>query len=124
MDEAPTLREAFECFDEKDDGVIDTAELRLWLSEVGDKMTDDEVGIQAVNSSLSPPLPRFLAFPTGRMVPRLTTHSHLARSPPRRLIDSSRAPSWIEQARSLTIELVSGGGSGVTSKMADMQEAH
>lgn len=43
MDEAPTLREAFECFDEKDDGVIDAAELRHWLSSVGDRMTDEEV---------------------------------------------------------------------------------
>lgn len=49
MDEAPTLREAFECFDEKDDGVIDAAELRHWLSSVGDRMTDDEVRISTIS---------------------------------------------------------------------------
>lgn len=45
MDEAPTLLDAFECFDEKDDGVIDAAEMRYWLSEVGDRMTDEEVSL-------------------------------------------------------------------------------
>lgn len=43
MDEAATLLDAFECFDEKDDGVIDADEMRYWLSEVGDRMTDAEV---------------------------------------------------------------------------------
>lgn len=43
LDEAAELNEAFECFDEKDDGVIDAAELRYWLKEVGDRMTDAEV---------------------------------------------------------------------------------
>lgn len=43
MDDAETLLEAFECFDDKDEGVIDVAELRKWLGEVGDRMSDHEV---------------------------------------------------------------------------------
>lgn len=43
LDEASDLVSAFECFDEKDDGKIDAAELRYWLSEVGDRMTDAEI---------------------------------------------------------------------------------
>ncbi|KDN49947.1 EF-hand [Tilletiaria anomala UBC 951] len=43
LDEAHELSEAFACFDEKDDGVLDAAELRYWLKEVGDRMTDSEI---------------------------------------------------------------------------------
>lgn len=43
LDEAFELSEAFASFDEKDDGVLDAAELRYWLKEVGDRMTDAEV---------------------------------------------------------------------------------
>ncbi|KAN0060595.1 hypothetical protein ACQY0O_007247 [Thecaphora frezii] len=43
LDEAATLKEAFECFDEKDDGWIETNELRYWLGEVGDRMSDSEI---------------------------------------------------------------------------------
>ncbi|KAK0537769.1 hypothetical protein OC834_000688 [Tilletia horrida] len=42
LDEAHDLIEAFECFDERDEGVIETGEMRYWLSEVGDRMTDKE----------------------------------------------------------------------------------
>ncbi|CAO1637091.1 unnamed protein product [Parajaminaea phylloscopi] len=43
MDDAASLLDAFECFDEKDDGVIDVEEMRYWLSEVGDRMSDAEI---------------------------------------------------------------------------------
>ncbi|KAL9938612.1 hypothetical protein V8E36_002331 [Tilletia maclaganii] len=43
LDEASDLIEAFECFDERDDGVIETGEMRYWLSEVGDRMSDKEI---------------------------------------------------------------------------------
>lgn len=43
LDEAADLVAAFECFDERDEGVIDAGELRYWLKEVGDCMTDSEV---------------------------------------------------------------------------------
>lgn len=45
MDDAATLSEAFACFDEKDQGVVDAAELRQWLGGVGDKMSDAEVRV-------------------------------------------------------------------------------
>ncbi|CAO1617612.1 unnamed protein product [Jaminaea pallidilutea] len=43
MDDAATLSEAFACFDEKDQGVVDASELRQWLGGVGDKMSDAEI---------------------------------------------------------------------------------
>lgn len=43
MDESADLVAAFECFDERDEGKIDAAELRYWLSEVGDRMKPEEV---------------------------------------------------------------------------------
>lgn len=43
LDEAAELMESFSCFDERDEGLTDAAELRYWLKEVGDRMTDDEV---------------------------------------------------------------------------------
>lgn len=43
LDDQSVLTEAFECFDEKDVGKIDAAELRFWLSEVGDKMSEAEI---------------------------------------------------------------------------------
>lgn len=43
LDEASDLVSAFECFDEKDEGKIDAAELRYWLGEVGDRMKDEEI---------------------------------------------------------------------------------
>jgi hypothetical protein len=43
LDEGPDLVAAFECFDEHDEGKIDAGELRYWLSEVGDRMRDEEV---------------------------------------------------------------------------------
>lgn len=43
MDDSPTLLDAFSCFDENDDGTIPVEEMRSWLSEVGDRMTDAEI---------------------------------------------------------------------------------
>lgn len=43
LDDQTVLTEAFECFDEKDAGKIDATELRFWLSQVGDKMSDGEI---------------------------------------------------------------------------------
>ncbi|ETS62380.1 hypothetical protein PaG_03466 [Moesziomyces aphidis] len=43
LDDQTVLMEAFECFDEKDVGKIDAHELRFWLSQVGDKMSDAEI---------------------------------------------------------------------------------
>ncbi|SPO30825.1 related to Myosin regulatory light chain 2-A, smooth muscle isoform [Ustilago trichophora] len=43
LDDQTVLMEAFECFDEKDVGKIDAHELRFWLSQVGDKMSDGEI---------------------------------------------------------------------------------
>lgn len=43
LDDQTVLMEAFECFDEKDVGKIDAQELRFWLSQVGDKMSDKEI---------------------------------------------------------------------------------
>jgi Ca2+-binding EF-hand superfamily protein len=43
LDEGTDLVAAFECFDEQDEGKIDAGELRYWLSEVGDRMKDEEV---------------------------------------------------------------------------------
>ncbi|SPO29731.1 related to Myosin regulatory light chain 2-A, smooth muscle isoform [Ustilago trichophora] len=43
LDDQTVLTEAFECFDEKDVGKIDAQELRFWLSQVGDKMSEGEI---------------------------------------------------------------------------------
>ncbi|PWN40532.1 EF-hand [Ceraceosorus guamensis] len=43
LDEASDLLSAFECFDERDEGSIESGELRYWLAEVGNKMTDEEI---------------------------------------------------------------------------------
>ncbi|CDW99093.1 hypothetical protein, partial [Sporisorium scitamineum] len=43
LDDQTVLMEAFECFDEKDVGKIDAQELRFWLSQIGDKMSDQEI---------------------------------------------------------------------------------
>lgn len=58
---------AFECFDEQDEGKIDAGELRYWLSEVGDRMKDEEVRSMAVceereERSDRPPTDRPTAF--------------------------------------------------------------
>jgi myosin regulatory light chain 12 len=37
------LLEAFECFDENDTGMVKTEEMRKWLSEVGERMDQQEV---------------------------------------------------------------------------------
>lgn len=47
LDDASVLMDAFECFDERDEGWIDADEFRTWLSQVGDRMTEDEVRARA-----------------------------------------------------------------------------
>jgi len=43
FDSEAELVEAFECFDENDTGVVKADDLRKWLSEVGDRMSGDEI---------------------------------------------------------------------------------
>lgn len=43
LDTENDLLEAFASFDEGDKGFISGQELRQWLKEVGDKMSDEEV---------------------------------------------------------------------------------
>jgi myosin regulatory light chain 12 len=43
LDAEAELLEAFESFDENDEGKVKCDELRKWLSEVGDRMDDSEV---------------------------------------------------------------------------------
>lgn len=38
------LKEAFECFDEGDTGMVKIDEMRKWMSEVGERMDQNEVG--------------------------------------------------------------------------------
>ena len=44
LDSEAELLEAFECFDENDEGKVKCDELQKWLSEVGDRMDTIEVG--------------------------------------------------------------------------------
>ena len=44
LDKEEELVEAFACFDDGDKGVVDTNELGRWLSEMGDRMSQAEVG--------------------------------------------------------------------------------
>lgn len=43
LDAEPELLEAFESFDENDEGKVKVDEMRRWLSEVGDRMDQKEV---------------------------------------------------------------------------------
>lgn len=43
FDSEAELVEAFECFDENDTGMVKVDEIRKWLSEVGDRMSEEEV---------------------------------------------------------------------------------
>lgn len=43
LDSEAELLEAFECFDENDDGKVKCDEIRKWLSEVGERMDPEEV---------------------------------------------------------------------------------
>ena len=42
FDQESELTEAFACFDENDSGLVSVDEMRKWLSEVGDRMSDEE----------------------------------------------------------------------------------
>lgn len=77
---------AFECFDERDEGKIDAGELRYWLSEVGDRMKDEEVRMGAREG-------------------KKDTGADTSMSA--RLTASLLAPLWIEEATTLTTRLVS-----------------
>ena len=43
FDTEAELLEAFECFDENDSGLVKGDEMRKWLSDVGEKMSQAEV---------------------------------------------------------------------------------
>jgi myosin regulatory light chain 12 len=43
FDTETELLEAFECFDENDTGMVKTEDMRKWLSEVGERMDQQEV---------------------------------------------------------------------------------
>ena len=51
FDSEAELVEAFECFDENDNGYIKVDELRKWLNEFGDRMSDKEVGSYLLSSN-------------------------------------------------------------------------
>jgi myosin regulatory light chain 12 len=44
FDPEAELKEAFECFDEGDTGTVQIDEMRKWMSEVGERMDQNEVG--------------------------------------------------------------------------------
>lgn len=43
FDTEAELVEAFECFDENDTGIVKVDEIKKWLSEMGDRMSEEEV---------------------------------------------------------------------------------
>lgn len=43
LDPEHDILEAFACFDEGDKGYVDVKEMRKWLSELGDRMSEQEV---------------------------------------------------------------------------------
>jgi len=43
FDAESDLIEAFECFDEDDSGVVKGEDVRKWLKDVGERMSDDEI---------------------------------------------------------------------------------
>jgi myosin regulatory light chain 12 len=43
FDTEAELLEAFGCFDENDTGMVKVEEMRKWLSEVGERMSEEEV---------------------------------------------------------------------------------
>lgn len=45
LDPEAELVEAFECFDDGDTGYVKADEMRKWLRDVGDRMSDEEVRI-------------------------------------------------------------------------------
>ena len=48
FDPEAELREAFECFDESDTGTVKVDEMRKWMSEVGERMDQQEVSFALV----------------------------------------------------------------------------
>jgi myosin regulatory light chain 12 len=49
LDSEAELLEAFECFDEGDNGKVKCDEMRRWLSEVGERMDQQEVNLPSVS---------------------------------------------------------------------------
>ena len=45
FDTEAELLEAFGCFDENDTGMVKVEEMRKWLSEVGERMNEEEVRV-------------------------------------------------------------------------------
>ena len=98
LDEEKLLLEAFECFDERDEGKIDVGELKYWLSEVGDRMSEKEV--------CPIPIPILLVYHTFK------DHKGLLKLGPsfftiHRLTASFLAPSPTARAATLTTRPVS-----------------
>lgn len=55
FDTEPELLEAFDSFDDGGaDGLVKVEEMRKWLGELGDRMSEDEVCVFCLSSSLSP----------------------------------------------------------------------
>lgn len=50
FDSEAELVEAFECFDENDTGYVKVDELRKWLNEVGERMSNEDVRFPAIIS--------------------------------------------------------------------------
>ena len=45
FDSEAELVEAFECFDENDSGTVKVDEMKKWLSEFADRMSEEEVNV-------------------------------------------------------------------------------
>ena len=50
FDTEAELIEAFECFDENDTGTVKCDEVRRWLSDVGERMDQDEVKLISIGT--------------------------------------------------------------------------
>ena len=53
FDSEAELVEAFECFDENDTGIVKVDEVRKWLKEVGDRMSEEEVSHTTLNTEFN-----------------------------------------------------------------------
>lgn len=105
LDEAVDLVAAFECFDERDEGKIDAGELRYWLGEVGDRMTDAEVsGWRAGEGGIEKTVPRPCRRHGAKHKPRLTP---LLVARDRRLTGCCPGRLWIEAGATSTTRHVS-----------------
>ena len=62
FDTEPELLEAFESFDENDEGTVKVDVMRKWLSEVGERMSDEEVNPSSLQRHTTHFLYRSIAF--------------------------------------------------------------